>query len=78
MNTKESTLFVSLEEHNIIGGLGGAISEVMTENIGMPVLLKLGINDTFNLAGDYNNLLEQNRLTPEQIAEDIFIKYNSL
>lgn len=68
-------LFVSIEEHNIIGGLGGAISEVMSEAAAYPELLRLGIHDVFNVAGDYDNLLEQNRLLPQQIAEDIIVRY---
>lgn len=66
-----SKLIVSIEEHNIGGGLGGIISEVLTKKSNTPRLLRLGINDVFNLAGSYDNLLSQNRLLPEQIAEDI-------
>ena len=75
---KTSRLFVSIEEHNIIGGLGGAIAEVMSCRDCFPPLLRLGIHDLFNLAGDYDNLLEQNRLLPQQIADDILIAYNKL
>jgi len=78
LNNHSCKLFVSLEEHNIIGGLGGAVAEVISEYGSCTPLLRLGIHDTFNLAGDYNNLLEQNRLTPELIAEDILQKYKSL
>lgn len=68
---KNRNLIVSVEEHNIYGGLGAAISEVMTEEIDSPRLIRLGINDKFDLAGSYEGLLIQNRLTPEAIAEDI-------
>ena len=69
---------VSVEEHNINGGLGSIISEILTKRGNTPKLLRLGINDVFNLAGSYNNLLCQNRLLPEQIAEDILheLKHN--
>ena len=66
-----SKLLVSVEEHNIGGGLGSIISEVLTKKGNSPRLLRLGINDIFNLAGSYENLLSQNRLLPEQITEDI-------
>lgn len=64
-------LAVTIEEHNKMGGLGAAVAEVMTEQIGMPKLLRCGIHDSFDLACDYDGLLAQNRLTPELIAEDI-------
>lgn len=71
LSAKNKTLLVTLEEHNVQGGLGGIASEILSEESGMPRLLRLGINDIFNLAGSYDNLLGQNRLMPEQIAEDI-------
>jgi len=73
-----SKLFVSVEEHSIIGGLGGAIAEHISTLSNHAPLLRLGIADTFRHAGDYNYLLGQNRLLPEQIAEDIEIKYATL
>lgn len=68
---RNSKLLVSVEEHSKIGGLGGAIAEHLSSlNKSVP-LLRLGIADKFRHAGDYNYLLEQNRLLPNQIAEDI-------
>ncbi len=64
-------LAVTIEEHNKMGGLGAAVAEVMTEQVGLPKLLRCGIHDSFDLACDYDGLLAQNRLTPELIAEDI-------
>lgn len=72
----DSNLFVSIEEHSIIGGLGTAIAEFMAENKGMPPLLRLGVKDQFSHPGDYHFLLEQNKLQPMQIAVDIINKYN--
>lgn len=77
-NSKSSKLFVTVEEHNITGGLGSAISEVMSSTSGMPPLLRLGIISFYERVGDYNYLLEKVRLTPELIAEDIMTKYRSL
>lgn len=68
---KSYKLAVTIEEHNKMGGLGAAVAEVMTEQVGMPKLLRCGIHDSFDLACDYDGLLAQNRLTPELIAEDI-------
>ena len=47
---KETKKLISIEDHSIIGGLGSAISEVLTENY--PTKLeRLGINDTFGKSG---------------------------
>jgi len=73
-----SKLFVSVEEHSMIGGLGGAIAEHISTLSYHAPLLRLGIADTFRHAGDYNYLLGENRLLPEQIAEDIENKYKSI
>jgi transketolase len=73
-----SKLFVSVEEHNIVGGLGSAVSEYLAEQGKTAPLLRLGVKDTFSIVGNYEYLLEQHRLLPEQIAEDILTKYNSI
>jgi len=76
--SRGAKLFVSVEEHNVIGGLGSAISDYTSSQGGFPVLLKLGIQDQFSVLGDYGFLLSQHRLTPELIAEDINKKYRNL
>jgi transketolase len=74
----DSKLFVSIEEHNIIGGLGTAISDLVSETSKHPTLLKLGIKDQFSHPGEYEYLIQQNRLDSQSIAEDILVKYNTL
>jgi len=74
----KSKLLVSVEEHNISGGLGGIISEELSNYGKHPPLLRLGIQEKFRYAGDYNYLLKQNELMPDQIAENIFKKYDIL
>jgi transketolase len=64
-------LVVTIEEHSKMGGLGAAVAEVMSGEDNACRLLRLGIADQFDLAGDYPFLSEQNRLTPELISEDI-------
>lgn len=76
LREKSKKLFVTVEEHNKMGGLGAAVAEVISERKGYPPLLRLGISDSFDLAGDYDGLLLQNRLTPELMAEDILTKLN--
>lgn len=68
-------LLVSIEEHNIIGGLGGAISENLSNLTNRPRLLRLGIKDSFFNPGDYNHLLNQSRLDAKSITEDIFKEF---
>lgn len=74
----DSKLVVSIEEHNKLGGLGAAIAEVMSECSCCANLLRLGVNDCFDTACDYEGLLTKNRLNPEFIAEDILERYRKL
>lgn len=64
-------LLVTVEEATIVGGLGSALAEYIAPKKQKPAQLMLGIKDTFPHAGTYQYLLEQCRLTGEQIAEDI-------
>jgi len=71
---KKSNLIVSVEEHNIIGGLGSAIAEYKATIKNSPKMLILGIKDTYTKGGSYNFLKEKHRLTPSLIVEDILKK----
>ncbi|MCE3229481.1 MAG: transketolase [Bacteroidetes bacterium] len=73
-----SELIVSIEEHSKTGGMGGAIAEYLSSLKQHPVLLRLGIEDEFQKAGNYSFMLEQNHLLPEQIANSIQKKYLSI
>lgn len=66
-----SKLIVTVEEHSIIGGLGGAIAEYKTTLRNTPPQLIIGLPDKFGKAGDYKYLLEKYGLTGEQIAQRI-------
>lgn len=68
---KETNLIVSVEEHNIIGGLGSAIAEHKATIKNSPKMLFLGIKDTYSKGGSYNFLKEKHRLIPSLIVEDI-------
>ena len=67
----DKKLLVTIEEASIVGGLGSAIAEYLAPKKQKPAQLMLGIKDTYPHAGTYQYLLEQCRLTGEQIAEDI-------
>lgn len=64
-------LIVTIEEASVVGGLGSAVAEYIVKKRNAPPQLMLGIQDFFPHAGSYKYLLEQCRLTGEQIAEDI-------
>tara|TARA_B100000886_G_scaffold340217_1_gene308470 strand:+ start:774 stop:1745 length:972 start_codon:yes stop_codon:yes gene_type:complete len=68
---KESDLIVSVEEHNIIGGLGSAIAEYKASIKDSPKMLILGIKDNYSKGGSYNFLKEKHRLVPALIVEDV-------
>ena len=67
----DSALLVSVEEHSIIGGLGGTIAECLSGMANTPPLIRLGVQDKFGESGLADELLEKHRLTPSLIAEDI-------
>ena len=69
-SANETEKLISIEDHSIIGGLGSAISEVLTENY--PTKLeRLGINDTFGKSGKAEELMKCFHIT----AEDIINKF---
>lgn len=67
---KETKAIITAEEHSIIGGLGSAVSEVVSEN--SPVIVKkVGMNDCFGESGTPNELLEKYCLTAKNIAQKV-------
>ena len=65
---KETGAIVTAEEHNIIGGLGGAVSEVICEACPVPVL-RVGVEDKYGHSGKVPPLLEMYELTPAKIVK---------
>lgn len=64
-------LLVTVEEHGIIGGLGGAIAEYVAERGGAPRQLFIGLPHSFGKSGEYKYLLHKYGLTGEQIADTV-------
>lgn len=64
---KETGLIVTAEEHSIIGGLGSAVAEVVTEECPVPVK-RIGIMDTFGESGTPSALMEKYGLTAKNIV----------
>ena len=65
---KETKKLVSIEDHNIIGGLGSAISEVLTDEYPTK-LIRLGIKDTFGKSGKAEQLMKYFGIVAENIIE---------
>jgi len=65
---KETGAIVTAEEHSVIGGLGGAVSEVLTEEYPVPVV-KLGVYDVFGHSGAAPKLLDEFGLRAVNIVE---------
>jgi len=69
----ETGAIVTVEEHSIIGGLGGAVAEVLVENAPVP-MARVGIRDTFGESGKPEELLVKYGLT----AHDIVVAIKSV
>ena len=65
---KETGAIVTAEEHNIIGGLGSAVAEVIVENCPVP-MQRVGTRDVFGKSGKPADLLKEYGLDAETIAE---------
>lgn len=67
---KETEILVSVEDHNVINGLGTAIADVLTEYYPKK-LIKLGIKDTFGKSGKAEELMEYFEINANSIVEQM-------
>jgi len=67
---RETPCIVTVEEHNIIGGLGGAVAEIVS-GVGHARLIRLGIGDRFCGIGSYSELLRIEGLSVLNIVESV-------
>lgn len=67
---KETKKLISIEDHNIIGGLGSAIAEVLTE-VYPAKLTRLGIKDTFGKSGKAEDLMKYFGITSQDIIKEM-------
>ncbi|OKZ75163.1 MAG: transketolase [Clostridium sp. 26_22] len=65
---KETKKIISIEDHNVIGGLGSAISEVLTDEYPCK-LIRLGIKDTFGKSGKAEELMKYFGITADDIEK---------
>ena len=64
---QNSRLVVTAEEHSVIGGLGGAVCEFLSENCPVPVK-RIGLPDTFGCSGPSSDLLKYYGITVENMV----------
>ncbi len=67
---RETGAVVTVEEHNIYGGLGSAAAEVLSKEYPVPMEV-VGIEDTFTESGDYEQLLKKYGLSVENIMHSV-------
>ncbi|HVL88397.1 MAG TPA: transketolase C-terminal domain-containing protein [Candidatus Thermoplasmatota archaeon] len=64
---KETGAIVTAEDHSVIGGLGGAVAEVLAETRPTP-LVRVGVKDTFGESGKPSDLFQKYGLTAKHVA----------
>jgi transketolase len=69
--SKNKRKVITCEDHNIIGGLGSAIAEVMAENEVFSKLVRIGIKDIFGHSGDPYELASLYNISVEDIKNEI-------
>ncbi|OAA86771.1 transketolase family protein [Clostridium ljungdahlii] len=67
---RQTGAVITAEEHSVIGGLGSAVCEVLSENLPTPVV-RVGIKDTFGQSGKPAELLKAYKLTAEDIVKAV-------
>lgn len=65
---KQTGAVISVEEHSIYGGLGGAVAELLGEKYPVPMKI-IGVNDVFGESGEYEELLKKHGLTAMNIVK---------
>ena len=73
-NSLESELLVTVEEHNVMGGLGSAVSEFLTTKQKKPKQIFIGVKDIYDKGGEYEYLLNKHNLTGESIAKKVMLE----
>lgn len=67
---RETGAVITAENHNIIGGLGSAVAEILAENCPVP-MERIGVQDTFGEVGPVNWLKQRFKLTAQDIVKKV-------
>ena len=71
IDSSKNKLHVCVEEHNIIGGLASAISEVKVEENISVKQINLGVDDEYIKSGSYKYMLDYFNLSPDKIVKNV-------
>ena len=77
VNSLNSKIIITVEEHNVIGGLSSAVSEIKSKFSKSPPQIVFGINDKYSKAGEYGYLKIKHGLNAENIVTTALKKINS-
>ena len=69
-HAKDASLVVTCEEHNVLGGLGSAVSEVLSQKMPRKMVM-VGLQDTFGESGTPAALCEKYGLTAKNVYESV-------
>lgn len=69
-SAKETNKIITIEDHNIIGGLGTSVCEVLSEEYPKKVV-RMGIKDEFGTSGKAEELMKHFKITSKDIVEEI-------
>lgn len=67
---KETDKLITIEDHSVIGGIGSAVSDVLSENYPKKVT-RIGVKDSFGKSGAVKDLMNMYKITKEHIIEEI-------
>ena len=67
---EDSGILMTVEEHSVIGGLGSAVAEAVTECYPVPVI-KIGVNDEYGHSGPAADLLKEFGLCKDNIISQV-------
>jgi transketolase len=73
---QETGLLITVEEHNVIGGLGSAVCETVSSKYPVPVE-RIGVMDRFGMSGDADELLDYFGLTTDNIVKKVYTALQS-
>jgi len=68
---RDTSAVITAEEHSIIGGLGGAVAEVLAENRSSLPFKRMGIQDQFCESGDPEDLMEKYHLNEKYMVKQV-------
>ena len=74
---KETCAVITVEEHSIYGGLGGAVAEILGQNYPVPMKI-IGVNCVFGESGEYDQLLTKHGLTATNIVKSAIELLNKM